>query len=279
MIPALGAKRLGTLTKPDIHEMLDAIVERGSPIVANCVLAVFRRLCNWSVGRGYIPASPCEAIELPSAEKSRDRVLSDNEIRLAWQAFELIGWPFGPIAKLLLLTGARRDEIAGARRSEVNIEARTWTIAKERSKNGVAHEIPLSDAAIDILKSMPRIGKGDGFIFTTNGKTAVSGFSKAKALIDAKMAALAGAEVAPWVLHDLRRTAASGMAGIGIPPHVVEAVLNHKSGTIKGVAAVYNHYNYAAEKRQALNSWAHRLDAIVTGVAASNVVELASARG
>ena len=291
VIPALGAKRLGTLAKGDIHAMLDEIVKRGSPITANRVLAVFRRLCNWAVGRGHVAVSPCEGIESPAAEESRDRILEDNEIKLAWAAFENAGWPFGPIAKLLLLTGARRDEIAGGRWSEIDIAAKTWTIAKERSKNGLAHEIPLSDSAVKILASLPRTsGKSDAFVFSTTGKTAVSGFSKAKASIDeAMLEALKKAaedrgedpeEVkAPphWTLHDLRRTAASGMAGIGFPPHVVEAVLNHRSGTIKGVAAVYNRYSYAAEKRQGLEGWARKLAAIVSDAATSNVVELRSA--
>jgi integrase len=246
--------------KSDIHKMLDEIVKRGSPITANRVLAVFRRLCNWAVGRGHVAVSPSESIESPAAENSRDRVLEDDELKLAWAAFESAGWPFGPIAKLLLLTGARRDEIAGGRWSEIDLAAKTWTIAKERSKNGLAHEIPLGDSAVKIVAELPH--KSDVFVFSTTGKTPVSGFSKAKTSIDeAMLAALKrGAEErgenpedvkAPthWTLHDLRRTAASGMAGIGFPPHVVEAVLNHKSGTIKGVAAVYNRYTYAAAAR------------------------------
>ena len=252
--------------------MLDEIVDRGAPIVANRTLAVFRRLCNWAVERGVVDASPCDKIKVPAAEESRDRVLSDDEVRLAWTAFERLGWPFGQIAQLLLLTGARRDEIASGRWSEIDLEAKTWTIAKERSKNGVAHEIPLSDAAIAILKQLPRIGdRKDALIFSTTGLTAVSGFSRAKDAIDNVILAARGAEVgAPdrWTFHDLRRTAASGMAGLGIAPHVVEVVLNHRSGTIKGVAAVYNRYSYATEKRQALDAWARRLEAIVTGAAA-----------
>jgi integrase len=145
----------------------------------------------------------------------------------------------------------------------------------------------LSEPALEILKGLPRIGdRKDGFIFTTTGRTPVSGFSRAKASIDSAVLATmreANGEdaeaLARWVFHDLRRTAASGMAGIGIPPHVVEAVLNHKSGTIKGVAAVYNRYSYAIEKRAALGAWAQRLETIVTGAGASNVVELAKARG
>jgi integrase len=270
--PKFGCKRLGEVKKSDIHDLLDEIVDRGAPIVANRTLAVFRRLCNWAVERGVVDASPCDKIKVPAAEESRDRVLSDDEVRLAWTAFERLGWPFGQIAQLLLLTGARRDEIASGRWSEIDLEAKTWTIAKERSKNGVAHEIPLSDAAIAILKQLPRIGdRKDALIFSTTGLTAVSGFSRAKDAIDNVILAARGAEVgAPdrWTFHDLRRTAASGMAGLGIAPHVVEAVLNHRSGTIKGVAAVYNRYSYATEKRQALDAWARRLEAIVTGAAA-----------
>lgn len=293
VIPALGEKRLGALAKGDVHRMLDAIVERGSPIVANRVLAVFRRLCNWAVGRGFIAVSPSEGIESPSSEVSRDRVLDDDEIKLAWGAFDGAGYPFGAIAKLLLLTGARRDEIAGARWSEIDLPAKTWTISKERSKNGLTHEIPLSESAIRVLSALPRVsGKSDAFVFSTTGRTPVSGFSKAKLSIDdAVLEALTkaakergedpeGVRAPPrWTLHDLRRTAASGMAGLGFPPHVVEAVLNHKSGTIKGVAAVYNRYSYAAEKRRALDAWARRLEAIVSDKEAGNVIHLAAARG
>jgi integrase len=273
VIPKLGAKRLGVLSRADVHGLLDAIVDRGSPYTANRTLAVLRRMCNWAVERGIIANSPIEKIRPQGVETARDRVLSDDEMRLAWRAFGSVGWPFGDIAKLLLLTGARRDEIAESLWSEIDIAAKTWTIAKERSKNGVAHEIPLSDVAIQIVARLPRVGeKKDGPIFTTTGATPVSGFSHAKAAIDKaivetlKERATDPAEVRPlagWVFHDMRRTAASGMAALGIAPHVVEAVLNHRSGTIKGVAAVYNRYNYASEKRDALGKWAARVALIV----------------
>jgi integrase len=168
--------------------MLDAIVDRGAPIVANRTLAIFRRLCNWSIERGIITVSPCDKIKAPAAEESRDRVLSDGEVRLAWGVFGGMGWPFGPIAKLLLLIGARRDEVASARWSEIDLAAKMWTIAKERSKNGAAHEIPLSDAAVAILAALPRIGdRCDALVFSTMGRTAVSRFSRAKDQIDAAM--------------------------------------------------------------------------------------------
>ena len=285
VLPQIGFKRIGDVKRSDVNDVLDRIVDRGAGIQANRTLAVLRRMFNWCIERGLIDASPAEKIRPPALEQSRDRVLTDDEIRLAWGAFESIGWPFGPIAKLLLLTGARRDEVASARWSEIDLAAKTWAIAKERSKNGVAHEIPLSDAVAAILAGLPRIGeRKDALVFSTTGKTAVSGFSKAKDQIDAAMLealkATAGEVETParWTFHDLRRTAASGMAGLGIAPHVVEAVLNHKSGTIKGVAAVYNRYSYAAEKREALDAWARRLDAIVNPAPASNVVELLKAR-
>ncbi|ATQ66883.1 MULTISPECIES: tyrosine-type recombinase/integrase [Methylosinus] len=286
IVPAWRGRRLGDITRGDIHELLDKIKDRPAPILANRTLAAFRRVCNWAIGRGIIEASPCDRVKAPVAETSRDRVLSDNELRLTWGAFDGAGWPFGPIGKLLLLTGARRDEVAHMTWSEVDLAGKLWTIPKERAKNGAAHEVPLSATAVAILKGLPKIEGGKdapGYIFTTTGKTPVSGFSKAKdqfdaAILEAMQAAAADPETvkAPerWTLHDLRRTCASGMAGLGIAPHVVEAVLNHRSGTIKGVAAVYNRYSYSAEKRAALDAWARRLDAIVTGRAAANVVEL-----
>jgi integrase len=232
-------------------------------------------MCGWAVERGIIENSPCEKMKAPAGERSRDRVLRDDEIRLAWRAFEKAGWPFGPLAQLLLLTGARRDEVAEMTWQEIDFAAKTWTIAKERTKNGVAHEIALSDTALRVLKNIPRIGDGRGLVFTTtNGRTPVSGFSRFKAQIDAAMGAEA---MAPekWTLHDLRRTAASGMAGLGVAPHVVEAVLNHRSGTIKGVAAVYNRYSYSAEKRRALEAWARNIDAVINDASDISVTELA----
>ena len=256
-------RRLSAIKRADVHELLDKIVDRGAPIVANRTLAALRRMCAWAVERGLVETSPCEKVRAPAAETSRDRTLTDDEIRAAWNAFEGAGWPFGPLAQLLLLTGQRLREVADAQWSEIDFAAKTWTIPKERAKNGVAHEVPLSEATLRVLGSLPRIKTGRqpmGLIFTTNGKTAVSGFSRAKTGFDKAMTASNGAAPMPhWTLHDLRRTAASGMAGLGIAPHVVEATLNHKSGEIKGVAAVYNRYSYSAEKRAALEAWGRYL--------------------
>ena len=172
ILPKLGDKHIGTVRKQHILGLLDDIVDRGSPVAANRTFAVLRQLFNWAIDRDLIETSPMPK-GAPSAETRRDRVLSDAEIRMVWRAFDSVGWPIGPIAKLLLLTGARRDEIAEGRWSEIDIESKTWTIAKDRSKNGLAHEIPLSDAAVTILNGMPRIAGNPGFIFTTRGSASV----------------------------------------------------------------------------------------------------------
>jgi len=268
-------RRLSAIKRADVHELLDRIVDR-APIVANRTLAALRQMCTWAVERGLTETSPCEKVRAPAPERSRDRVLTDDEIRAAWAAFEDVGWPFGALAQMLLLTGQRLREVGNARWQEVDFAAKTWTIPKERVKNGIAHEIPLSEAALRILGALPRIEAGRrpaSFIFTVNGHSAVSDYAGAKVAFDK------GAPPMPhWTFHDLRRTAASGMAGLGIAPHVVEAVLNHKSGSIRGVAAIYNRYNYGAEKRAALEAWGRSLDALISGAPAGNVVELAKAR-
>ena len=287
-------RRLSSITRADIHDLLDGIVDRGSLIVANRTLAAFRRMCGWAVERGIIEVSPCDKLKAPSPEQARDRVLSSDELKLAWAAFGKSGWPFGPMAQLLVLTGARLREVAEATWSEIDLAKAVWTIPKERAKNGAAHEVPLSLTAVRILESLPRIAGGRGaagYVFTTTGKNPVSGFSRAKEQFDAAMlealrkaAAERGEDVEEvkgterWTLHDLRRTAASGMAALGIAPHVVEAVLNHKSGVIRGVSAVYNKYSYSTEKKAALEAWSRYVEALVSGRPASNVVELATVR-
>jgi integrase len=256
-------RQMTELGRSDVHELLDAIVDRGSPIMANRALAAFRRLCNWAVERGIIETSPCEKVRAPVAERSRDRILTDEELRIAWHACRTINWPFGPLIQLLMLTGQRRDEVGEMQWSEIDLQNRTWTIPRERVKNDQAHVVPLSEPAVAILSVLPRIDGKVGYVFTTNGSTPVSGFANAKERIDARILQELSGDVLPrWTLHDLRRTAASGMARLGIAVHVVEAVLNHRSGTIKGVAAVYNRYSYDGEKRKALEAWGRQIDAL-----------------
>jgi integrase len=195
VLPKFGKKRLGEITDDNVHNLLRDIAKR-APITANRTFAVLRKLCHWAMSRDggkLIKTSPCDGVDAPTAERARERVLGDAEIKLAWGAFEAIGWPFGPIGKLLLLTGARRDEVASMEWRELDLEEGVWKLPKERTKNKRPHEIPLPPAAIEILKSVPRVEPKRGpdgrprpaLVFSTTGRTAVSGFSRAKAAIDA----------------------------------------------------------------------------------------------
>jgi len=269
-------RHLGAIGRADVHELLDGVVDRGSPVMANRVLAALRKLCAWSVDRGIITASPCTGIKAPTAERSRDRVLSDDELRGVWTACDAIGWPFGALVKLLLLTGQRRDEVGRMRWSELDLGGKTWTLPRERAKNGVAHTVPLSEPVLTILAALPRIAsaKGEDYVFTVTGKTAVSGFSNAKERIDALLAASHGEPVPAWVFHDLRRTAATGMARLGTALPVVERVLNHVSGSFGGIVGVYQKHGFADEKRHALTAWGAFVERFVSAEPGANVVAL-----
>jgi integrase len=197
-----------------------------------------------------------------------------------------MAWPYGHIIQLLMLTAQRCGEVAAMRWSEVDFGGKTWTIPKEKAKNGIEHVVPLSDQALVVLNALPRItGDRDPLVFcSVNGKTPVTGFSTAKVRMDELVLNILRADrpdaepVPGWTIHDLRRTATSGMARLGVAPHVADAVLNHKSGAIKGVAAVYNRYKYENEKVAALATWGQFVESLVKGKAAENLFHLAAAR-
>ena len=272
-----AGRRIQDITRRDVIELLDGIVDRGSPVMANRTLAAIRRLFNWCKERDILTVSPCENVKAPGPEKTRSRALDDWELKLLWKAADAEdSWQFGALVKLLILTGQRRSEVGEMRRGEIDVNQKTWTIPSERAKNKKVHEVPLSTAAMAVIEKLPNI-KGD-LVFTTTGKTPVSGFTRAKDRLSSAVAkAAAPKDVEDWTIHDLRRTAASGMARLAQPVHVVEAVLNHKSGTIRGVAAIYNRYSYADEKRAALEAWGRHVTALIQG-ATDNVVELSTAR-
>ncbi len=279
IIPKLGSRRLGEVSRADVRQLVEDIAER-APIVANRTLALLRALCNWAKTQDIIAVSPCDGLKPPAPERSRNRILRDEEIMLFWQACDAIGWPFGPLAQMLLLTGQRREEVGAMTWDEVNLETATWTLADERVKNNREHVIPLSRQAVRLLQNLPRIHGAKKFVFTTSGAGPVDGFSRAKNRIDAAMLAEArkgdpeATEIPHWTFHDLRRTTASHMASLRVQPHVIEAVLNHASGTIKGVARIYNRHTYGAEKRAALKAWGRRVERLANGEAVSNVVAL-----
>lgn len=254
--PAWGARKVEKITRRDVIALLDAVKDRGAEITANRVLALVRVWFNWMISRGIVNSSPVAGVKAPTAERSRDRILTDREIILFWQGTDKLGFPFGAMARLLLLTGQRREEVAGMRWSELDLDGEPhWTLERVRTKNGKPHVVPLSPLAVEILRALPRM-HGCDYVFSTNGKTHVSGYSRAKSILDRQIAALAEAEIPEWRFHDLRRTAASVMARLSIPVHVVEAILNHQTGKISGVAAIYNRYEYADEKRHGLETLA-----------------------
>jgi integrase len=195
--------------------------------------------------------------------------LSDGELKAVWEAAQRLEQPYAAFVKLLILTGARRGEIAEMRWQEIDLAGKLWTLPGTRTKNGVEHVVPLSDSAVAILTGLPRIA-GSAPVLTLNGRNSITGFHLLKQRLDAAMPA----DTPPWTIHDLRRTFASGCARLGIAVHVVEAALNHRSGTIKGVAAVYNRYSYDAEKRTALETWSRYVEALVSGETAGNVIPL-----
>jgi len=197
-----------------------------------------------------------------------------------------MGWPFGQTFQLLLVTGQRRDEVAKMRWPDLNPKAGLWTLPRKSTKADRLHEVLLSSLTLEVLKDVKRTSKE--YVFSTNGKTPISGYSKAKAKAERIATTerfktkgqdkptekrLAKAMFPNWRLHDLRRTVASGMAKLGIAPHVIEKVLNYSTGAISGVAAVYNRYGYADEKRAALETWARALEAVVHP-SNSNVIEM-----
>lgn len=269
-----AARPAGDITRRDVRDALDVIMAREAGKLANRTLSKLRKLFNWAIENDHVQTNPCDAIKDPTPEEARDRVLSDAELRIVWQASERHGGPFGAIVKLLILTGQRRSEVAGMHARELDLPARTWTIPGARTKNGVLTDVWLADAALDIIAALPK----DGFLLTGSGRSAFSGFSRAKARLDGLAAEIAGEPLADWTLHDLRRSWASGVARMKLgAPHVIEKALNHRSGVIKGVAAVYNRFDYFDERRAAMDAWARHVLQLVTG-SESKVVPMVRAR-
>ncbi len=249
-IPVLGNVAIDAIGPKDIRGILDRIVARSAPNHANHVRAYLNRLFNWAVERDYVTASPCQKISAPSKNKSRDRVLSFDELQCIWRAADQMGYPFGPVVQLLILTGQRRGEVAGAKWDEINLEEKTWTIPADRAKNGRCHIVHLSLQALEVITPLPRF-KGSQFLFTTTGRSSISGYSKAKLRLDVL------SDVSGWTLHDLRRSFATHTTEkLDISPVVIDRILNHVSGAVTGIAAVYQRGQYLEQRKLALDSWA-----------------------
>jgi integrase len=278
-------RRLAEITKADVRELLDEVVDSGKPLVASQVFTAVRAFFNWCVGRDLIAASPCAGLKKPGGSESRGRKLSDQEVGWLWQACDEIGHPFGPIIKLLLLTGCRKEEVRAMTERELDLAGRVWTIPGARTKNALEHQVALANATIAVIESVPRVSNPARYVFSVTGKTPPSGFSRAKHNIDELMLTSARelarkrgedpdqVAIEEWVIHDLRRTMASGMARLGVSLPVAEKCLNHISGSFSGIAAVYQRHEYVAEKRDAFERWARHVETI-TAADSANVIPL-----
>ena len=270
VLPRWADRDIRSITRRDVIALLDDVNDNGSevrspegkrksipggPICANRVLAAVRALFNWCLRRGMVDAVPTSLVEKPGQESRRDRALGADEITAVWRAAEQLAYPMGAFFQLALLTGQRRDEVAGMRWADIDLKARTWTLAASATKAGRAHVVPLSAPAIDLLRSLPRIGTT--YVLTTAGKVPVSGFSVGKRRLDKAIAAArleAGLpDLEGWRIHDLRRTAATEMGRLGFSRLVISRVLNHADTS---VTAIYDRHSYLEEKRAALEAWA-----------------------
>lgn len=295
-------KLIQDISRRDVREHLQKLAET-APIGANRAFSELRTFFNWCVSKDLLLVSPMQGLAPPSKENdSRVRALlrrseipgsTDDELRWLWRACEQYDQPeldegrkghgrkhrgpFGPFVQLLILTGQRRNEVAAMTWAEIDQKKRTWTIPGSRVKNGIAHLVPLSDAALTILAELARISGSKGYVFTTDGEHPISGFSRMKKRIDKLMAQAAAKErsgavnIPEWRLHDLRRTLAVGMQRLGVKLEVTEKVLNHTSGTFAGIVGVYNVYDYAKEKRAALRKWEQFVTKLVGAKPSDNV--------
>src|SRR5262245_12908179 len=243
------------ITKRDVVEVVTAIEQRGAPIAANKTLKSIKTFLRWCVGRAVLDRSPAEGLPWPGKEVARDRVLDDEELARIILAARQIGGPYGGIVEFLALTGQRREEVARLQWEELNLARRVWTIPKSRTKNAKTHVVHLSEQTLAVLKGADRNGP---LVFSLLGTKPFQEFSRAKRVLDQ----LSG--VTGWRLHDLRRTCVSGMARLGVVPHVADKILNHQSGTISGVAAVYQRHEFLAERREALERWGAHVAGVET---------------
>lgn len=238
------------LGRQDIGSLLTKITANSGPVAANRVRSSIVALFEWATREGKISVNEASFTN-KRVEKSRERTLDAYELAAIWHALPL-GTDYGNIVKLLILTGQRREEIGGLLWSEINLTDNHIILPGFRTKNGRQHVIPLSTEARQVIDATPRT-EGRDCVFGY-GVTGFSGWGRSKERLDAQLP-----KMTAWTLHDIRRSVATGMAGLGIQPHIIEAVLNHASGHKAGVAGVYNRQTYSKEKREALEVWSKHI--------------------
>ncbi len=281
VVPVIGSIRLADLHRRDINAVIDPIVRRGRPVEANRVFEVMRAMFRWAVKRGDLDRNPMEGMAKPSTETARDRVLTEDEIRAVWNALPVAiakSKAVQRILKLCLITGQRVGEVAGMRVGELDLKKAIWSLPAARTKNANAHTVPLSPLAVGVIKeSLKASGEDADYLFPAadqegplDARAIAKTLSRAQEITKEKPKGRFG--IAPWTAHDLRRTAITGMAQLGVEPIVIGAVANHLSVTKATVTfAVYVRHDYAAEKRRALELWANRILGIIDGSAATVV--------
>ena len=273
LLPPWSDRHTAGFRRSDLTELTDRLIVAGTPMAAHRVYQTATRIFNWALNRGDIEASPFAAMQPPVKKVARDRALKEHEIKALWSVWGEQAYPFGEMQKLLLLLGQRRSEVAQMLWPEVDFDKREWAIPASRSKSRREHIVPLPDAAVEILESLPRFTDGDYVFTTTAGRRPVSAFSKAKVRID-QMLIDQDAAIENWRVHDLRRTCRTGLARLGVPEIVSERVLNHLP---QGLGKIYNVHEYLEEKRDALARWAQEVQNI-TEPPPENLIRLAGRR-
>ena len=247
-----GAKSIHEIKKRDVIDLVSLIAQRNAH-ASYRLLKTLKTFFRWCVSRAVVDFSPAEGITSNYRETSRDRVLTDDELAAIIIAGRQLKSSYGGIVEFLVLTGQRRQEVTRLKWEELDEKGRTWTIPGSRTKNKKAHIVHLSEPAWRVVAPRPR----ESFIFGTSGTKHFQAFSKSKRELD-KLCSVVG-----WRLHDLRRTVVSGMARLGVPPHVADKILNHQEGTISGVAAVYQRHDFLVERKEALDRWGAHVEHIV----------------
>ena len=279
--PTLGDRPMPHIGRSELQPVLDAIPvhKRG---IRRAVFAYASVLWGWALRRGYVDVNPMTGMEKPPAPAARERILSDEELALVCRSAEVAPRVWSAFFRLLVFTGQRRSEVAGMMWGELDRATAMWTIPAARAKNGKAHLVPLAPVVVLLLDELAEGSDWPqrGFVLTTTGRTAVSGISKAKAALDDAIAAVSQGEgLAPWRLHDIRRTVATGLQRLGVRFEVTEAVLNHVSGAKGGVAGVYQRHDWASEKRVALEAWATHVERLLMGTDSNNIVRFGGEHG
>jgi integrase len=255
-------RRITEVTTEDLRHLLKSFNDR--PATKRRVYSNLSPFFKWLLSEGYLASNPLASVPIPKGLKSRDRTLTKEEIKAFWLATDLgshspqrLGYPWAPFYRLLLLTAQRREEVAAMEWSELDLTLGVWTIPSSKTKNGKEHIVHLSPQALGVIRTVPK--QQSKYVFTTNLSASISGYSKAKRALDKLMPE----DKPPWRIHDLRRTAKTGLASLGVPKEVSEKVLNHVSNSASDLEAIYNRYEYLPERKAALVQWGHYLEGII----------------